>query len=354
MIYSEYFPGRTLNMNGKDMLYCSGTSYLGLSVLKEYQELVKEGVDKYGVHFSGSRNGNVQFRLFEEAEEFLKDWLGVEDALVTSSGLAAGQLLVKVLQDQGWTMEYVPGCHPALWRSTEDDVRGDFMTWSAMMKVQLDGPLPRRLVLLCNSNDPILCHPVSFEWMMDIGSQHEIILVVDDSHGIGVGGKEGEGIVSTLKRLPRHVRWVITASLGKAPALAAGFVAGDATLLGEVRNSPWFAGASPSAPAFLHALIQGEELRKQQLQKLKKFQLPFGSHSLIRAQFTFQRHLPVFFTKHQGLAPYLQSREIVISHFPYPRPESQPVSRVVLHAALEPADIGKLLDEIKTFYEAFN
>lgn len=335
------------------MLYFSGTSYLGLSVDPEYQEILKQGVDKYGVHFSGTRNGNVKYQLFEEAERFIADWLGTGDAVVTSSGFAAGQLLVKVLQEMEWTMEYAPGAHPALWRSLDDATKGDFVTWSAMVRVMLESTLPRRLILLCNSTDPLFCKPVSFDWLLDVPTLHEVILVVDDSHGIGLAGKNAEGIASQLKALPAHVQWVVTSSLGKAPGLAAGFIAGPHQLVKKVRQSPWFIGASPPAPAFLHALIKGEAVRARQLQKLRKFQLPFGSHSLVKKHFGFQPVLPVFFAKSQPLYTYLLSRNILISHFPYPKPESTPISRVVLHAALAQADIGKLLEEVKTFYEDF-
>ncbi|MEQ8413814.1 MAG: aminotransferase class I/II-fold pyridoxal phosphate-dependent enzyme [Imperialibacter sp.] len=353
MMRSEEFPGRTLHVNGKEMLYFSGTSYLGLSVDKEYQELIKEGVDKYGVHFSGSRNSNVQYSLFEEAERHIADWLSTGDAVVTSSGFASGQLLIKVLQDMEWSMEYAPGCHPALWRNSDDATNGDFISWSTMIRVQLEGMLPRRMVLLCNSTDPLFCNPVNFDWLTDISTLHEVLLVVDDSHGIGLTGKNGEGVVSQLRKLPSHVQWVVTSSLGKAPGLAAGFIAGSHNLIKKIRQSPWFVGAAPSAPAFLHALLKGGEIRARQLQKLRKFQLPFGSHSLVKQHFNFQPVLPVFFSKSQPLYTYLLSRNIIISHFPYPKPTSSPISRIILHAALDPADIGNLLEEIKTFYEDF-
>ncbi len=351
---SDEFPGRTLNVNGKEMLYFSGTSYLGLSVDEEYKELIKEGIDKYGVHFSGSRNGNVQYRLFEEAEHHIAEWLSVGDAVVTSSGFAAGQLLVKVLQDMDWSMEYAPGCHPALWRSSEDDTNGDFISWSTMIKVQLEGMLPRRMILLCNSTDPLMCKPINFDWLNDISTLHEVMLVVDDSHGIGLTGKHGEGVASQLRKLPSHVQWVVTSSLGKAPALAAGFVAGSHQLIKKIRQCPWFVGASPTAPAFLYALVKGDKVRSRQLQKLRKFQMPFASHSLVKQHFNFQPVLPVFFSKNLPLFNYLLSRNIVISHFPYPKPTSNPISRIILHAALEQADIGNLLEEIKTFYEDFH
>lgn len=353
MLTSEEFPGRTLNVNGKEMLYFSGTSYLGLATHSEYQSLIKEGVDRYGVHFSGSRNGNVRYSLFENAEHMVAGWLGAEDALVTSSGLAAGQLLVKALDEMRWAMEYAPGCHPALWRTKDDAVNGDFETWSAMMRVQLESLLPRRLVILCNSTDPLFCSAVDFKWLEEVSTLHEVILVVDDSHGLGLTGDKGEGIAAELCKLPAHVQWVVTASLGKGPGLPAGVVAGPRTVINKIRQSPWYAGASPPAPPVLHAFIHGAGIREAQLLKLRKFQLPFASHSLVKQHFDSQPVLPVFHSRNQRLYNYLLSRQIIISHFPYPRPDSHPISRVVLHAALDKGDIGKLLEEIKTFYEDF-
>lgn len=354
MIRSEYFPGRSFKADDKEMLYFSGTAYLGLPQHEAYKELIREGVDKYGVHFSGSRNGNIRYSLYEEAETYLANWLGTEDALVTSSGLAAGQLLIKCLEELGWTMEYAPAAHPALWRSAEDNTGGDFTSWVTMTKLQLEGMLPRKMVLFCNSCDPLFCDPVHFDWLNDITDYHDVLLVVDDSHGIGVAGRNGEGVSAKLRKLPSHIRWVVTASLGKGPSLAAGFIAGPMEVLEKVRQSPWFIGASPAAPAFLHALINGTEIRASQLKKLRKYQMLFGTHSLVKRYLHYQPDLPVFFCANQRLYKFLLSRNIVISHFAYPRPDSRPISRVVLHAALEQRDLGKLLEEMKTFFEEFS
>ena len=354
MIKSEYFPGRSLMSGSKEMLYFSGTSYLGLTHLDEYKELIKEGIEKYGVHFSGSRNGNIRYTLYEEAENYLAAWVGTEDAIVTSSGFSAGQLLIKVLEEMGWSMEYAPAAHPSLWRSGEDSTGGDFMSWVTMTKLLLEGMLPRKMVLFCNSCDPLFCEAVHFDWLQDITSYHEVLLVVDDSHGIGVMGKNGEGIASKLKKLPSHIRWIITSSLGKGLSLSAGFIAGPKDILDKIRICPWFVGASPAAPAFLNALLKGEDIRARQAKKLKKYQMLFGTHSLVKKHLNNQPGLPVYYCSHPQLYSYLLSRNIIISHFSYPNPDSPPISRIVLHAALEQGDLGKLLEEMKIFYDDFH
>ncbi len=354
MIKAEYFPGRSLKSDDKEMLYFSGTSYLGLSNHPEYKELIKEGVDLYGVHFSGSRNGNVKYDLFEKSEKYIAGWLGTEDAIITSSGFAAGQLLIKLMEEMGWTMEYAPSAHPAMWRSGEDAAGGDFQSWVMMTRLQLEGMLPRKMVLFCNSCDPLFCDSVHFDWLADITSYHDVLLVVDDSHGIGVMGKNGEGIAAKLRKLPSHIRWIVTSSLGKGLSLAAGFIAGPSDVLEKIRQSAWYAGSSPAAPAFLHALLRGEDLRLRQLKKLNRFQMLFGTHSLVKKHLNNQPDLPVYFCSNPRLYKYLLSRNIIISHFPYPNPDSEPISRIVLHAALEQGDLGKLLEEMKTFFDEFH
>ena len=61
-------PGRTAIANGKEYLFFSGYSYLGMSHVPEFAELIKEGIDKYGWLFPSSRISNTQLELFTQFE----------------------------------------------------------------------------------------------------------------------------------------------------------------------------------------------------------------------------------------------------------------------------------------------
>ena len=73
------------------------------------------------------------------------------------------------------------------------------------------------------------------------------VLVVDDSHGLGVLGGRGRGSVEYAG--VRDPRIVVTASLSKALGCSGGVIAGDASLVDDVRASDAWVGSTPIAPA---------------------------------------------------------------------------------------------------------
>ena len=63
--------GRTIHMDDQSYLFFGGTAYLGLLDNKDYIELFKEGIDRYGLNNGTSRTNNVQLGIYAEAEKFM-------------------------------------------------------------------------------------------------------------------------------------------------------------------------------------------------------------------------------------------------------------------------------------------
>ena len=117
----KHLPGRTVQIDNEPWLYFSGTGYLGAAWNEGLQNLVRAGMQQYGLHFGGSRLSNIQLNIFAEAEEFLANYAGAEKALLLSSGTLAGQLLMRVLSQYGEVLA-APGAHPAIWANAVPEV----------------------------------------------------------------------------------------------------------------------------------------------------------------------------------------------------------------------------------------
>ena len=85
----DHLPSRTIQINGAEYLFFSGTSYLGMGHQPEFRAALMEGIDRYGTIFSASRNNNLQLKIYAEAEDFIAQWTDAEVALTVSSGFAA-------------------------------------------------------------------------------------------------------------------------------------------------------------------------------------------------------------------------------------------------------------------------
>jgi 8-amino-7-oxononanoate synthase len=129
VIYIDHLPGRTIQVEGEEYLYCSGTSYLGMAKNEAFTALLQQGMARYGTNYSSSRISNLQLQVYEEVESYLAKFTGAQAAVTLSSGFLTGQMVVHLL-DNKTSFMYAPRTHPAVWRSTEDFFDADFNTWT--------------------------------------------------------------------------------------------------------------------------------------------------------------------------------------------------------------------------------
>lgn len=346
MQITNQIPGRTAFFNNEAWRYFSGTSYLGLSQNIDFKKLIIEGFQQYGAHFGGSRLSNLRLEIFETAENELANWAGAEAALTISSGTLAGQLVVKTLQHTG-KFYFAPGVHPALF-GEGDYAELDFDNWAALMVEKLNQSKSPS-VLLSNTLDPLKAQQFDFKWIQQLPNNIPITLVLDDSHGIGVTGKNGAGIFSNLQ-IPDNVELIVIASLGKALSIPGGVILGKQQFMRKIWQSSFFGGASPISPAFLHAFLKAKELYQQQQQilfgNIAFFNTATDVLNLFKTRF---RQYPVFYTPQNGLADFLKEYKMLISSFSYPTAQSERITRVVLNAAHTKEDLMDLIALLKEF-----
>ena len=344
----KHLPGRTVQIDNEPWLYFSGTGYLGAAWNEGLQNLVRAGMQQYGLHFGGSRLSNIQLNIFAEAEEFLANYAGAEKALLLSSGTLAGQLLMRVLSQYGEVLA-APGAHPAIWANAVPEVN-TWESWVEKVKTIAQTPGPA-LVIAANSIDPLRVRRFDFAWLSTLSLQRELIVVIDDSHGFGLTGAEGSGIYRSLT-LPPGAQLLVISSLGKALGIPAGVILGPKMWLERLWVSPYFGGASPPAPAYLLALVQGQSFYAESRQKLQANIQQFVQNLPELVDFHFFPEYPVFYTPNSGLAAFLSQRKILISSFPYPTPQDALVTRIVLSSLHTDGDISSLLESLHYYCQS--
>ncbi|MCU0355817.1 MAG: aminotransferase class I/II-fold pyridoxal phosphate-dependent enzyme [Cytophagales bacterium] len=339
----DELPGRTVRVENETFLYFSGTSYLGVGRNPVFGRHLREGIRRYGTNFSGSRIGNLQLGVYTEAEQRLAAFTGAETALTFSSGFLVGQALIRQLPtDAAWF--FAPRTHPALWRNEQDNTDGDFTDWTQQLPAKIARTDAQTVVLLANSLDPLYAEPYCFDWAAQLPADRHYVLVVDDSHGLGIIGANGGGVFAQLPVLP-HVETVVTSSLGKALGLPGGVVLGRAERVERLRHSPFFTAGSPMSPAHLYAYLQSAELYENLRKRLTKNVSFFRKQAPAHLFRSFDSY-PVFYTADDGLYKRLYKQKILISSFPYPSPLHPHITRVVVSALHTAKDISKLLSEV--------
>lgn len=346
-LQTDQLPGRTLISGGREYLYFSGTSYLGLARHAGFQQCLQEGIARYGTNYSSSRLSNVRLAVFEEMENYLGAYTGAGAVLTLSSGYMAGQLVVRCLEESAARV-YGPRTHPALWAGPQDFVAGDFAAWARDLPDQLNQLRQEQVVILFNSLDPLLAVKHELDFLYHLPAGKHITLVIDDSHGFGITGKAGAGVFTELQ-LPARLRLVVISSLGKALGIPAGVILTDAATMAGFRRSPFFGGGSPAVPAYLYAFLQAEEIYRQARSQLQAHIRYFLSRLENPGLFRYIPDYPVFYTPHRELYPYLLQQGMLISCFPYPTPADDSITRVILNAAHTPSDLDRLAEAINGF-----
>jgi 7-keto-8-aminopelargonate synthetase-like enzyme len=344
----DHLPGRTLFLNGEEWLYFSGTGYLGMGHDADFQQLLQEGIARYGIHFGGSRLSNLRLNIFEETERFLANYTGTQAAMVVSSGSLAGQLLVKWLREWG-ELHLAPGTHPALW-DNQAPIQQTWQDWTQYI-LQEAAQKKGRMVILANSIDPLQVQQFDFSWLQYLSPNRETILVIDDSHGFGVTGVNGAGILSLI-RAPAQVPTLAISSLGKAFGIPGGAIFGPQSIIDKLWQSPYFGGASPAPPAFLHAFLQAQPLYHQHRQQLQANIQQFVADLQSPIEMRKIVDYPLFYIPDQAIAAFLSSERVLISSFAYPTPTDPTITRVVLNSGHHSSDINRLTFLLNTYFFA--
>ena len=346
MYYASHIPSRTTHVGGEEYLFFSGTAYLGMHARPEFGDLVYEGIRNWGTNYGASRLGNVSIPVFDQAESKLAAWLGTSSALVVSSGTLAGRLVLEVLSED-YETHYSPIAHVAINPSYKKHEPHRFDAWIEKTLQNIRVSDKEKHLITFNSIDSLTGIQPTLDWVDAIPGNKEVLLIADDSHGIGVMGTEGRGNFPLLLR--KHPNALLIASLGKAMGLPAGLIAGSGEIVQRAKAHPLFGGSSPMVPAYAHAFLHSDELyakaRRQLFENMKRFEEGARDSGLI----TGSRNFPVYCTHSHDLVPFLEKRKIRISHFAYPSPADNLYTRVVVNALHTQEDMERLIEGIKGF-----
>ncbi|MEM1452559.1 MAG: pyridoxal phosphate-dependent aminotransferase family protein [Planctomycetota bacterium] len=262
----------TVRQDGIDLLAFHGCGYLGLAHDPRVVEAAGDALGRYGASGLASRNTSGSLDLHERLEERLADFLDVEAALVVPDGYLADLATVAALASRVHVALHDADAHASL----VDAARA-----SGMERFDYgEGDMSHAMALLDRFKDarPLVLTDGVFAMHGRLASAAELlrflpddgVLLVDDSHGVGVLGPHGRGTLETFGLSDERI--VLTGSLGKALGSGGGFVAGARETIEAIRgSSASFAGttalAPPLAAAALAALeiVESEPARRERL-----------------------------------------------------------------------------------------
>ena len=219
---------------------CSN-NYLGLANNAEVKEAAKQGIDKWGYGLSSVRFICGTQELHKNLEAKLSEFLGTEDTILYSScydangGLFETLLTAQdaIISDELNHASIIDGvrlCKAARYRYKNNDM--------ADLEGQLIaacGQNARIKAIVCDgvfsmdgtiANLPVIC---------DLADKYDAIVIVDDSHGVGVIGENLKGSHEHCNVMDRID--ILTGTLGKAlGGSSGGYTSGKKAIIDILRQ----------------------------------------------------------------------------------------------------------------------
>jgi 8-amino-7-oxononanoate synthase len=241
----------------------AGNDYLGLASHPAVIEAAAKALDGYGLGATGSRLVRGSTDEHAALETDLADWLGVEQALIFSSGYLANLGAVRalatrdtlVVSDAANHASLIDGCR----MSGAETVVAPHASPPAVAEL-LDARAPGRPALVVTESVFSVDGDLApLAELHEVTAARDALLLVDDAHALGVLGPSGAGAVveAGLAGAPDVV---ITATLSKALGGAGGVVAGPAAFIRHLidtgRTFIYDTAPPPAVIAGVHAAVR--------------------------------------------------------------------------------------------------
>ncbi len=336
-----------LTVEGEEFLQFAGTAYLGMSQVHAFEKLLIEGIKKYGANHGSSRHSNVQLAIYDAFEAFFEVQTGAEKASLLSSGFLAGHLAVEVLRKEVDLLWIAPDAHPAILPQGQiGNPHQTFEAWSQQCLEKSKNLMGQRVGILSNAGNPLKPQIHDFGWIKGLSPVNEYFVLIDDSHAFGVVGDSIFGTYAKWKHVTPNL--LVCGSLGKALSLPAGVILGSKNLMDKVDAHPIFRSSSPPAPAFLYAFLNGQDLYKAQLKKLRENTKAVFQSTQSMLDFTMLEGFPVVTFREGAWVDQLLEEKIIASSFPYPGPLDSSLNRLVITATHSNEDLDHLITILKS------
>lgn len=273
--------GTTLTIDGKEIINFCSNDYLGLASHPDVIKAFKKGADEYGVGAGASHLINGHSRAHHVLEEELAEFVNRPRALLFSTGYMANLGIAGALTDR---KDYIfedrlnhaslidagrlSGARLQRYLHADPESLD-----SHLRKISSKNSDCRRLI----ASDGVFSMDGNIAPLPElarVAKQHHAWLMVDDAHGMGVLGKNGEGSIGHfglgLEDIP-----ILMGTLGKAFGTFGAFIAGSEALIEtliQLARTYTYTTAMPPAIAAATStslrLLSQEGWRREKLHEL--------------------------------------------------------------------------------------
>jgi 8-amino-7-oxononanoate synthase len=265
--------GTEVVINGRKLVMIGSNNYLGLTTHPKVRQAAIEAIRKYGTSCTGSRFLNGTLHLHKQLEEELADFVGMEAALVFSTGYQTNLGTISALVGKGDVVITDKEDHASI-------IDGCRLSYGKMLRFRHNDMADLERVL--EKCDPDQGRLVVIDGVFSMGGdiaplpeiipvckRHNARLMVDDAHSVGVLGENGRGTAAYFG-VTEDVD-LIMGTFSKSFASLGGFIAGGESVIHYIQHharSLIFSASMP--PANVAACLAALDVMRTEPERPKR------------------------------------------------------------------------------------
>jgi glycine C-acetyltransferase len=355
--------GPVVRMAGRgEVVVLSSNNYLGLANHPEAVRAGIEGLERYGAGTASVRFICGTFAPHLELERKLAELSGTEAALTYVSCWNANEAVIPTLTDSSTVIFTDELNHASIIDAVRLSRPAEKVIYphSDMAKLRegLEGaPGDARKLIVTDGVFSMEGDLARLPDIVELARAHEAVVIVDDSHGVGVLGETGRGVVEHFGLLGEVD--VLTGTLGKALGGAAGgYVASSeevCDLLAQRSRPQLFSNALP--PTVACSALRAIELMLEQPELLRRLRENTTTFRRLLEEAGYRplegesAIIPIIIGETAdaiALSERLLEEGVFVTGFGFPVvPEGTARIRVQMSAGLEPEHLERAIEAFK-------
>jgi len=241
--FNPYYPvvqsglDEEVKINGRHYIDLASNNYLGLANDERLKIACRNAIEQYGASLCATPIASGYSELHSMLENKLSDFVGLEGTLIYPSCYQANNGLFPAIAGKddialidrfahSSLIEGVKAVGCKIWPFIHNDL-------DHLEKILKKVKRYRQVFVITESVFSTEGAIAPFREIVDLCDKFGALPVIDDSHGIGVLGAQGKGILEHAGI--ENFQGIYTASLGKALANAGGIISGKRSLIEYLR-----------------------------------------------------------------------------------------------------------------------
>lgn len=342
----------------------SSNDYLGFAkseaIFNEAHQLLLDH-DRCTNGATGSRLISGNHDLYRETEAYIAQFHQSESALIFNSGYDANVGFFSAVPQRNDVVLYDELCHASIrdgirlshakaYKFVHNDLE-DLESQIEKYKSEGEIYIATESVFSMDGDAPNL------EQMAALCEKHQVYLVIDEAHALGIFGKNGNGLLQELQLQEKVFARIMTfgKGLGCHGAAVLGSKALSDYLVNFARSFIYTTGLPPHSLATILTAYQHLETDNRSLEKLKDNILHFNQEKnrlgikqvFVRSKSAIQSAIIPGNDKVKTIAAHLQSKGYHVKAILSPTvPEGQERLRICLHSYNSETEISELLQTL--------